>query len=426
MKDKIIKDGPSPDLKELGSTGLRYFSGRLDEEFLNSLQGERGRQVFREMADNDPVVGAILFAVDMLMRRVKWEVVGGSSEDNDFLSSCMDDMSNPWTDVISEVMSMLVFGWSWHEIVYKKRVGPKESSSSFRSRYTDGKIGWRKIPGRAQETLWLWEFDDEGGVKGMWQRAFPDLELRYMPIEKSLLFRTTFKKNNPEGKSILRNSYRPWNLKKHIENIEAIGIERDLAGLPIALVPPQILSSSATAEERTIRNELEKIVKNVRQDEQAGIIFPMAYDELGKPLYEFKLLSSAGKRQFDTNAIIGRYDQRIAMSVLADFVLLGHETHGSFSLSSDKTDLFATALGTWLDHIQDVFNSFAVPRLFELNGVNTEELPKIKHGDIESPDLTVLGDLIGKLSSAGMPLFPDKALENKIRDLADLPKVSTS
>jgi hypothetical protein len=36
----------------------------------------------------------------------------------------MDDMSHTWDDMISEILTMLVYGWSWHEIVYKKRVGP--------------------------------------------------------------------------------------------------------------------------------------------------------------------------------------------------------------------------------------------------------------------------------------------------------------
>jgi len=415
------------DLRELGSSGLNHMSGEINEEFLKELQGERGRKVLREMADNDPVIGAILFVVDMLMRRVPWKVNANEkgkdqNEQVEFIESCFEDMSSTWSDVISEIMSMLVFGWSYHEIVYKKRLGRDQKSSSKRSKFKDGKIGWRKLPGRAQETLWRWDFDDEGGLKGMVQRPPPVFDTRYIPIEKSLLFRTTNKKNSPEGRSVLRNAVRPHTLKKHIENIEAIGIERDLAGLPIALVPPQILSSDASPKEKEIRAKLEQIVKNVRVDEQAGLIFPLAYDESGKLLYDFKLLSSSGKRAFDTNAIIGRYDQRLSMVVLADFILLGHETHGSFSLSSSKTNLFASALGTWLGHIGEVFNTYAIPRLLELNGFNTEFTPNLKHGDIESPDPKDLGELISNLAGAGMPLFPDPNLENKIRELADLPK----
>ena len=48
--------------------------------------------------------------------------------------------------------------------------------------------------------------------------------------------------------------------------------------------------------------------------------------------YDLKLLSTGGRRQFDTNAIIARYDARIAMSCLADFILLGHDKVGTLAL----------------------------------------------------------------------------------------------
>jgi hypothetical protein len=38
------------------------------------------------------------------------------------------------------------------------------------------------------------------------------------------------------------------------------------------------------------------------------------------------------------------------MTVLADFVLLGHQQVGSFALSSDKTKLFSMAVGSIPGH----------------------------------------------------------------------------
>jgi hypothetical protein len=60
------------------------------------------------------------------------------------------------------------------------------------------------------------------------------------------------------------------------------------------------------------------------------------------------------------------------MTMLADFVLMGHENVGSFALSSDKTALFAVALGGWLDGIRDIFNLHAIPRLVAINGWPTD------------------------------------------------------
>ena len=84
----------------------------------------------------------------------------------------------------------------------------------------------------------------------------------------------------------------------------------------------------------------------------------LARIELGSTIpYQAELLSTGGTRQFDTNAIINRYDTKIAQTVLADFIMLGHEKTGSFALSSDKTELFSVALGAFLDIICETFNN---------------------------------------------------------------------
>lgn len=413
-------------LLELGSTGLKRDGGFVHEEFLPELAGDKARRVYREMRDNDSVIGAILFAIDMLIRRVQWYVDPASQDREDleraeFVESNMQDMSMTWEDTISEIMSMLIFGWSYHEIVYKKRMGRNEDSR-LNSLYDDGYFGWRKIPIRAQETLSRWVFDATGGIQGMVQVAPPNYTPRFIPIEKALLFRTEVRKGNPEGRSILRNAYRPWYFKKHIEEIEGIGIERDLAGLPVAWVPAEILQEKASGRERATLENIRKIITNVRRDEQEGVIFPLVYDEDGNRMYDLELMSTGGRRQFDTDDIIARYDQRIAMTAMADFILLGHENVGSFALGASKADLFSMALEAWLDEIAAVFNRYAIPRLFRINNFDVEELPKLRPEKIHVPDLNALSNYVSRLAGAGMPLFPDNELENHLREVASLPK----
>jgi hypothetical protein len=412
--------------QEAGVTGLRRSGGYVYEEFLTQLAGYRAIQVYKEMRENDPVIGAILYAIDKLVRQVQWRVQPASSSLEDiraakFVESCMKDMSSPWEDLISEIMSMLTYGWSYHEIVYKKRQGIGGSSET-RSKYDDGLIGWRKIPIRAQETKQQWIFDEKGGLRGMEQNSPPDYKLVTIPINKSLLFRTTSNKNNPEGRSILRNAYRPWYYKKRIEEIEAIGIERDLAGFPIMYVDPDIMRSDAPDWKKAIFQDYKDAIVNIRRDQQEGMILPSIYTEGGNLMYRLELLSSGGQRSFDTNTIITRYDQRIATTVLADFILLGQSTNGSYALSSDKTNLFSISLRSWLEMIRSTFNEHALPRLFEVNGFPTANMPTIEYGDIETPDLGALGNYIQVLAGAGVPLFPDDNLENYLRSVASLPE----
>lgn len=417
------------DMREVGATGLRRFSGFIFEEFLQELTGWKGIAVYKEMSKNDATVKACLTTIKMMCRRVPWRTQAASEEQFDidaaeFLETCMDDMSMTWTDVIIEALSMLEYGFCVQEIVYKRRCGDS-LDPAYRSKHSDGRIGWRKLSIRSQDTIYRWQFDDKGGIQGVEQLAPPHYCHVTIPVEKMLLYRTTTDKNNPEGESILRGAYRSWYMKKNIENIEGIGLERDLAGLPMAYVPSEIMSTNATAAQKAILAEVKNIVTNVRRDEQEGIVFPMIYDAGGKPLYEFKLLSTGGQRQFDTDKVITRYKVEIAQSMLADFIMLGHDKTGSYALSSSKTDIFAVAIGAFLDIIADTINRYAVPRLFALNDIQCSAYPKIMHGDLDAVDLKELGDYLVKLTQSGMPLFPtlDGELEKYLMKVANLPEI---
>lgn len=406
---------------EIGRIGQNRYGGMIFEEFLPELRGRRGVEVYREMENNDDVVGAILFAMEMLVRQVDWTVdpAGDSAKDKEaaeFVQSCMNDMQMTWIDTISEILSFLTYGWSYHEIVYKRRMGNTRDPRT-RSKYTDGLIGWMKLPLRAQETLYQWEYDENDNLLGMTQMPPPTFGTYTIPINKALHFRTRSRKDNPEGRSILRNAYRPWFFKRRIQEIEGIGIERDLAGLPVIYAPPNLdIWDENNPDTANIRIGLETMVRNIRRDSMEGVVLPDGY--------KLELLSSGGTRQFDTNAIINRYDTRIAMTVLADFIFLGHEKSGSWSLSSNKTDMFALACGAFLDIICETFNSQGIPALIDMNGQHFEgitDCPKMNHGDIEDVDIQQFAAYIKDMAGIGL-LIPDDGLEDYIRQVGHLPE----
>ncbi|MFP3153116.1 hypothetical protein LQZ18_01535 [Lachnospiraceae bacterium ZAX-1] len=404
-------------LGEIGCIGqFRWGNGAMNEEFLPELRGRRGVEVYKEMGDNDSIIGAVLFAVEMLMRQAEWTVRAAGSTEADkraeeFIYSCMGDMQETWTDFMSEALSFLTFGWSYHEIVYKRRNG---NTKTQKSKYDDGLIGWEKFPIRSQDTLWEWKYDEKDELLGMIQCAPPLYAPVLIPIGKALHFKTKSRKGNPEGKSALRNCYRDWYFKRRIQEIEGIGIERDLAGLPVLKMPEGADTFGGSYED-----EMEKatrLVSSVRRDEREGIVLPNGWD--------FTLMSTGGRRQFDTNAIIERYDNRIAMVLLADFMLLGHEKNGSYALSSDKTNLFGVALGAYLDMICEVFNKQAIVRLIDINGDTFKgitDYPELVHGDIETQDLGKLGSFIKDMVGIGA-ITPDENLEDYLRMSADLPE----
>jgi hypothetical protein len=424
MARTIPPKSSKANLSEMGSSGLRAFGNQISEEFLRQLSGIKGMKTYGEMRDNDPTIGAILFIIDKLLRNVKWTVTPAdnspaAASEALFLTQCKDDMEHSWEDLISEILSMLVYGFAPIEKVYKMRQGLATKDKKFRSKFTDGRVGWRKLPLRAQETIWQWHFDDSGDLVSIEQ--LPPLgTVVTIPIEKLMMFRTVSYKNNPQGRSILRNSYRPWHFKKRIEEVEGIGIERDLAGLPVAHVPANLLADTATPAEKATLAVIRQMVTNIRRDQQEGIVFPLVYDQDKNLMYKLELLNSGGSRQFDTSAIVDRYDKRIAMTVLADFIFLGQSKVGSFALSSDKTDMFSASLGAWLNDIAAKLNRDAVPELMTLNNVPPELWPSLTPGDIEKADVSKFAEAVSKLILCGA-LIPGPGLDEKSRTMLDIP-----
>jgi len=723
-------------------------------------------EIYREMGDNDSTCGAFLFAFEFLGKQAKWDVqpaVEGHPTSMDaaqFLRECMQDMAAPWGEFIGEVFTDAQYGWSYFEQVYKQRVGPDETDSSRRSNYTDGRIGWRKFSIVGQNTLWEWEIEDDGGIRGLWQNDYYRLGSGpvFVPIEKALLFRTRVVKNNPEGyaldpatpvptpdgwrtmgdlregdkifdengriryvtatarwrdrpcfklkfscgdeivadenhlwathdfyerpsirstkqiaesithstqghtnhsiawngpldhlkqdlpldpyflglwlgdgsrsgaqiachaqdleeeqqllaacgyksvavhngpqgsqgrqirvygdhrwdstgpgavlralgiknnkhipdsflhgsidqrrallaglmdsdgtvdtygrcefnntnknlidgvaqlvrslgvgvavctrprkakhhalmyrvkftppwspfrlkrkadrtkpvrsrnwtyivsaerasnretvcietdapshlflagrsmipthNSLLRRAFRSWWHLKRIQEIEAIGIERDLAGLPVVHVPQHIMSPTASASDASLRAMFEQLVQQIRRDEREGIVMPAETDINGNPTgYKLSLLSTGGRRAIDTDATIRRYQRDIVTSVLHDWILLGQNAVGSFALASAKTEMSSVALNAVLDGIADVLNRIAVARLFALNPeFPREHWPKLVHGDVEAPALAEIGQYVAQLAGVGA-IELDRKLERHLRRIAALPEM---
>lgn len=418
---------------EIGITGLPIHSGYVNEEFLTQLQGPRGMRVYKEMSSNDATIGAILFAVEHLTRTAIWQVEAASDtpeavEAADWLRSIMDDMDGTWQELLTEMRTSLVYGWAYFEVVYKRRVGPDQKDKTKKSKYNDGMIGVRKIAIRAQDTLNRWEMSGSGDILGMWQDQLygEKTGTLLIPMGKSLLFRTTSRKGSPEGRSLLRPAYESWYYLKHIRGYEAVGIERELAGLPVLRVPGALMAST-NASDVTVMNKYEQMVRDVRINEQGGIILPsdVYMDSEGKPtqakMYELSLLSGEGSRSIDTDTVVRRYQRDIARSVLADFLMLGNDGKGSYALSEDKSSMFLDAIETFNGQDAQVLNRNLIPNLWEYNSFDKDLMPRFKPGRVKKADLGTLGTYIADLMRAGAPMFPDDNLENHLREEGGLP-----
>ncbi len=410
---------------ELGATGLKQYSGVIYEEFSRKLQGQYAQKVYREMSDNSSTIGSIRYLIKSLTRQVEWRIEPANDspeavEQAEFVEGCLDDMDLTLEDFISEALSFLDYGWAYFETVYKLRKGDTGKPET-ESQFDDGKYGWRKFGLRAQDTLDHWDLDPKNSeIYGMHQQT-EDGQEAYIPSEKAMLFRTEVTKNNPEGRSIYRNAVVDWYYLKRISEIEAIGIERDLSGLPTMQVPSKFLTKNASAGEKNLVSTLAKMLSEIKRDERGYAIVPSELDKDGKPTgFKFQLLGTGGSRQIDTNAVKEYYKVSILQSVLAQFIQLGMSSTGSWALASSQTNLFSVALGAYLGIMTSTFNRQGINRLMKLNGVDQELWPKLVHGDIESPSLDDVGKYIVALNNTGnLPV--DESIQRKLLEMGNLP-----
>lgn len=418
---------------ELGTTGLSRWGGAVTEEPLVELQGAAGWRLYRQMRLNHPVVNAVLFAIENSIRQARWYVEPASTRDEDreaaeFLESCMRDMSFTWDQTLQFILSFLVYGFSIVELIYKKRLGlrpPRYArlKDPAPSNYADGRIGWRKWAPRPPLSLapTPWIFDEAGGIQGIVQCAPPDYRERRIPIKRLTIFRTTVgSDNNPEGLSLLRGMYIPWYFASNLREIEGIGFERDLAGIPIIYLGRDCTISGPNSDYELAK----ELGRNLRRDDQECVVIPkpkMGLDAEGRGMLVELLGKGAGSRQHrDIGQAISRYERQMAMTVLCQFVFLGMERVGSYALAKRQTDFFSLAVGGWARSIAETINRHAVTRLFGYNSFRIRELPRICVSETGIPNLEDMAKFVNQLVAADV-LRPDDILENYLRRLAGMP-----
>ena len=412
---------------EMGTTGLRRFGGRIDDEYDRVFKDLYRRiALYREMAD-DAVVAAVDQAHRMVIRRVPWEVKAGGETKADedaaeFVRQCMADMSIAWLDFIDNIMPMFRYGFQVAEIVWKRRQGEKREASS---KYDDGRIGWRKFIFIAPESLDRgepWVIDDHGGLQGARQTPLNSGQSTVViPVDKLILFRTTTEKNNPEGRSLYRAMFQSYYFKHNLEEVEAISAERMGAGFPVVYMGEDVGKGANSDSDLAF---YKNAVRDIRVDDQMGLVLPHA--KMGGGAREgkgvlFELVSPPSKGAVDFNQTITRYEQRMAMVGLAQFIHLGMNGVGARALGESGQDFFTLAVTGWVDAIADTINRFAVEPLMKLNYFpGLTAYPKIIHGPVAQTDLAAIAEYINKLAGAQL-LTPHADLERALMELADMP-----
>lgn len=413
----IAPNGTTAIGKPVGVSGVVEVGGLLvSSDYDQAWKGVKRDSTIQQML-NDPLIGAVLMGVEMLVRRVDWRVdAADESAEAEaaaaFVRDCLDDMAGNWPgDTLAKILTYLGWGWSCLELVYKRRAGPDGTPPS---RFSDGKVGWHRWALRPQITRYGWRFDGDDPTVLIQQdpATFRRIDV---PLAKCLLFRYASRDNSPEGFSPMRVAFDAWYNKRKLQKVALIGIERDLAGLPVGRVPAKEIAANSA-----VYQAMQTIVTNIRNDAQAGLVLAGDRDDTGNFYQDVSLLATGGQRAFDPVPYIKHFANEVVTVFLANVMRTGQDATGSYALADVQGGLFQQAIGAHLDTIAQTINEQAVAPLCRLNGIAPELVPTLGHGDIESADLQRLGAYVVALGQAGL-IEDTPELRSFLHEVAGLP-----
>lgn len=224
----------------------------------------------------------------------------------------------------------------------------------------------------------------------------------------------------PTHNSALRGAYIPWYFAKNLAEIEGISAERMGAGVPVIYLGGGTVKSGANSD----FDSAKKVVRDLAADEQAGVVFPHPKQTGDGTGMLFELVSPPSRGIVDFHQVIERYNQQIAQTLLAQFIFLGMTQRGTQALAVRSTDFFTQAIDGWTESISQVFNKFAVPRLFRLNSSsfpNITGYPKVVVGPLGTFDVTAFVNAVKTAADAGA-LTKTIDVERAVRVALELPE----
>jgi hypothetical protein len=404
---------------ELGSLGIRHFGGVTQDELKAELNWPRSINTFRDMSYHS-AVNAPLTLFENIISKATWTYkppADATEEEKNqakIINQMMQDMEQPWSEFIRDVLSSNVFGFSVHEKVFRKRLKANGSL------YDDGIIGWKKLPIRVQESISKFIFSEDGNeiigvqqnlssINDTYNRFSKRANLINIPRSKFLLFRTGKHRGDPFGKSPLRDAYLAWRFLSALEELEATGVAKDLNGLPVLYLPAQYLATDAPPEVQAIRLYYENVMRNLQMNEQSAVILPqMIEPESRTQMFKLDLLSVDGKKNFDISKIKEYYKTLIFVSLFADILIQGTTSTGSFALGTIKNSLSGAYAERLISSIAEVLQNDLIKMTYQLNGWDESRMGKFDFDGIEPADLDTFSSAIMRMGASG---YVPKTLE---------------
>jgi len=285
------------------------------------------------------------------------------------------------------------FGWALAEIVLQKR--------------KDGRLWLRNLDPRGQETLNKWWFDEFDHTIAFEQRDPDTGRIAKIPMEKTVHMTFDGRKGNPQGRGMFRVLFRTWRFIRNLENLEGIGLERNVGGMPIATLPVEPLSDGDI-------DALKDALRDLRLDEEMYLILPN-----GLELSAY----SGAINTAPLNLVIDRKKKEILMLGFAQFIMLGMNQVGTQALVKGSQDFFTLGLEAIQQQMLESWNGQMVPFLFRFNEFSFPGMSGFPKITWEMPGKVDLEAVLNAYNTGiqAKLITPTKQDEEHIRGIGDFP-----
>ncbi|HXH77306.1 phage portal protein family protein [Nocardioides sp.] len=421
----ISPDVTPPPQRELGvgNTGSPSnpsdWWNSLELEKVPELRWPSAYSVYDDMLNSPQVAGVFSAVIQMILgtgwridgtgcnpeitrhvaRDLALPIVGVSAQDDETALPVEDKFS--WDEHAEiSVDEYLRYG---HSIFEQKAIGGPDGPDGL---WHLGKLGWRS--GR---TITKYNTARDGGLISLEQSAITGVltsranKPTPLPVSRVVVYVRNRRGGNWRGESLLRPAYGPWMMSSRAQRIELVLGER--AGAPVVVYEAGEKETSLTAGKA--------IATSVRVGREAGVAIPH-----GAKL----LLKGIDGTLPDLDKTIKRHDERIAGSVLANFLNLGSQSGtGSYALGATFFNAFMLALRKVAKDIARTASRHVVADLVKWNWPG-ERAPRLVFDEIGA-NRDALVQALATLVQAGV-LTADQDLETFVRAAIGIPGIGSA
>lgn len=410
--------------KEQGVAGYVVMGGVIQSPETNhQLIGPQRYRTAADLISNISIIAASLRYSLNLMARPAWKCdppndTAEAKAAAEFMEEVLQGTDTNWTRIVRRSAMYRFHGFGISEWVAKKR--------------DDGKIGVQSIEQRPQHTIERWDIDENGGVKGVWQRDPITSRELYLPRAKLIYLVDDMLTDRPDGMGAFRHLVEPANRLKRYLKLEGMGFQRDLTGIPIGRVPLHKINDLVQTGKIT-QEQADAMIEGIRdfvslesKTDTTGLILDsktyLTKTDSGENVsaiaeWGIELLTGEQSSLDKLGEAIRRLEFDMALIMGTSSLLTGREGQGSRALSEDQSRNLYLTVNSTLGDMAEAMTRDLVDPIWAMNGLSDDVKPKLKVEDAAFKDVEQIANVLSKMAAAGAILAPDDPAINDLRNL---------